>query len=168
MATLSTLVTDDAIVEIEVILDGGQLPWRKLYGFPPTGQENYLVPWLRDTLPTMISVTDAEDTPEEQVYGLLELYAVGEPLVLGKMYRPLFPHKQGVWEFKTADVRIFGWFPQRDHFIGVFADDATHIHQHNLHTGYVNEVIRLRRNLDLDKPRFIAGADQNVVLSIRP
>jgi hypothetical protein len=168
MATLATLVQNDVVAPIDVALDGGRLLWRELYGYPADGQQNFFVPWLRDILPTMASRVGADDTPEEQVYGLLELYATGEALILGDMYKPLYPHKEGVWEFKTIDTRIFGWFHRRDCFIGVFADDATHIHNHDLHHGYINEVIRLRRELDLDEPKFLAGADPNAVLSVRP
>lgn len=168
MATLATLVQNDVVIPIDVALDGGRLPWRELYGYPAAGQENFLVQWLRDTIPTMVSRVGAEDTPEEQVYGLLELYAAGDSLIFGEMYKPLYPHKEGVWEFKTIDVRIFGWFHRRDCFIGVFANDATFIHDHRLHHGYINEVIRLRRELDLDEPKFVEGADPNAVLSVRP
>jgi hypothetical protein len=168
MATLPTLVDSGIITSIEVELDGSVLAWRELYGFPAVGQPNFFVPWLRDTLPGMRSQVGAQDTPEEQVYGLLELFVSGEPMIFGEMFKPLHPNKEGVWEFRTLDVRIFGWFYKRDRFLAVFGDDATRIHAHGLHTGYVNEVIRLRKALALDPPKFIPGVDPNVVLSLRP
>jgi hypothetical protein len=105
--------------------------------------------------------------PEEQVYGLLDLYISGERLNFGEMYKPLYPHERGIWELRTIDVRIFGWFQRRDCFIGVFAGDATHIHQYHLHAGYRNEVVRLRDLLNLDEPKFVEGIDEDDVLSIR-
>src|SRR5580692_6404143 len=98
MATLATLVAAGVVTKIEVELDGG-LPWRELYAFPDSGQPNFVLPWLRDTLPRMSTRIGAEDTPEEQVYGLLESYVVGEQLIFGEMYKPLHPHPDGVWEF---------------------------------------------------------------------
>ena len=167
MATLATLVAAGVVTKIEVELDGG-LPWRELYAFPDSGQPNFVLPWLRDTLPGMSTRIGAEDTPEEQVYGLLESYVVGEQLIFGEMYKPLHPHPDGVWEFRTPDTRIFGWFYERDRFIAVFGNDATTIHDHRLHHGYVNEVVRLRKTLDLDEPKFIAGVRPDDVLSVRP
>lgn len=166
MATLAKLVDDGVLVRIEVALDGRALPWRELYAHPAGGRPNYLPDWLRDTLPHMVSQVGAEDSPEEQVYALLELFVIGSQLNFGEMYKPLHPHERGVWELRTVDTRIFGWFVRRDCFIAVFADDATHIHQYNLHAGYRNEVCRLRDELDLDKPKFVEGVDENGVLSI--
>jgi hypothetical protein len=34
------------------------------------------------------------------------------------------PHERGVWEFKTVDVRIFGWFPDKDYPILHAGEDA--------------------------------------------
>jgi hypothetical protein len=168
MATFTKLVDDEVIVPIDVALDGESMPWRQLYGYPAGHLANHLIPWLRDTLPAMRSQVGAEESPEEQVYGLLDLYVTGEPLILGDMYKPLNPHPNGVWELRTIDVRIFGWFHRQDCFIGVFANDSTPVHRHRLHTGYANEIVRLRNSLDLDEPKFIPGADPNAVLSIRP
>ncbi len=167
MTTLSKLVADGVVVRIEVQLDGEELAWRELYAYPAAGRQNYFVPWLRDTLPTMRSQVGAEDSPEEQVYGLLVLYVTGKRLNSGRMYSPLRPDAKGAWELKTVDVRIFGWFHRRDCFIAVFADDATHIHEHGLHAGYRDEVVRLRDGLDLDEPKFVGGTNENDVLSIR-
>lgn len=166
MATLHTLISAGVVVPIEIELDG-QLPWRQLYGYPTAGPPNIILRWLHETLPTMISQVGTEDTPEEQVYGLLELFAAGDDLTPETMYRLLHPHEDGVWELKTIDVRIFGWFVAKDCFIAVFAGDATHIHNHGLHHGYINEVIRLRNELDLDSPKFVPGGPENV-LSLRP
>jgi hypothetical protein len=165
MATIAKLVEDGVLVRIEVALDGGALPWR---GVSCHRVPEFLPDWLRDTLPRMASQVGAEDTPEEQVYALLELFITGARLNLGEMYKPLHPHERSIWELRTADTRIFGWFYRRDRFIAVFADDATHIHSYRLHAGYRNEVARLRDALDLDEPKLVEGVEEDDVLSVRP
>lgn len=168
MATFAKLVDDGVVVRIDVELDGKQ-PWRSLYAYPAEGTANYLPIWLRDTLPTLeSSAIGADDTPEEQLYALLELYVVGERLNLGEMYKPLFPHADGVWELRTTDTRLFGWFHQNDCFVAVFADETEHVHKHSLHTGYRNEIVRLRNALELDEPKFVAGVEEDDVLTNCP
>ncbi len=168
MATIAKLVADDVLVPISVEIDDGLLPWRKIFAYPKEGQANFILPWFSTVLPGLASTVGAQNTPEEQVYGLLELFVTGEPLILGTMYKPLHPHPNGVWELKTIDTRVFGWFPCKDHFVAVFVNDATIVHRHGLHHGYVNEVARLRGLLDLDEPKFIPGGDPDAVLSVRP
>jgi hypothetical protein len=167
MATLTKLVAAGVVVRINVELDG-KLTWRELYAYPAGGQPHYAIDWITETLPKLASsAIGAEDTPEEQLYGLLALYATGERLNLGEMYKPLQPHAAGVWELRTVDVRIFGWFHRRDCFIAVFADETERCHKHRLHAGYRREVVRLRDAIDLDIPKFIVGVHEDDVLSIR-
>jgi hypothetical protein len=168
MATIARLVEDEIVVRIDVELDG-KLPWRSIYAYPANGgAPNYVVNWLRNTLPTLASsAIGADDTPEEQLYALLELYMVGERLNLD-MYKVLRPSADGVWELRTTDTRVFGWFYRRDCFIAVFADETERLHKYEgLHSSYRAEIVRLRKALDIDAPKFIAGVKENDVLSIR-
>jgi hypothetical protein len=73
--------------------------------------------------------------------------------------------QDGIWELKTADLRIFGWFNVLDHFVGAAADTTDRVKQHNLYYGYAGETARFRDGLDLDPPKFIPGADPNAVVS---
>jgi hypothetical protein len=166
MATLAKLIEDAIVVRINVELDG-RLPWRELYAYPAQGAPNYLLEWLRNTLPGLVSsAVGADDTPEEQLYALVELYVVGERLNLGEMYKPLHPHADGVWELRTTDTRLFGWFHRKDCLIVVFADETERIHKYSLHASYRNEIVRLRNALDLDEPKFVAGVEEDDVLSV--
>jgi hypothetical protein len=166
MATLAKLTEDGTVVRIDVELDG-RLRWRELYAYPLEGSPNFLVCWLQNTLPNLESMGIGEDeTPVEQLYGLLDLYLTGEQLNLGDNYKPMHPHGDGVWELRTTDVRIFGWFPIRDHFVAVIADSTERVHQYGLHSPYRREVVRFRNSLNLDEPKFVAGVTENDILSI--
>jgi hypothetical protein len=71
----------------------------------------------------------------------------------------------GVWELKTADVRIFGWFPGRDQYIAVRVDQAWRVKESNLYAGYKGEVVRYRDALPLAGDKFVKGVDPNDVVS---
>jgi len=152
MATLAKLIEDGVVVRIDVELDG-KIPWRELYAYPAQGAPNYVLTWLRDTLPGLVSsAIGADETPEEQLYALLELYTVGERLNIG-MYKPMRPQTDGVWELRTTDTRLFGWFHRRDCFIAVFADETERLHKyHSLYVGYRNEILKLRNALIWTNP----------------
>ena len=68
-------------------------------------------------------------------------------------------------ELRTPDLRIFGWFALKDHFVGVVANDATYVKEHDLYQGYIGEVVRFRDGLQLDDPKFIPGEEAKDVVS---
>ena len=161
MATLTKLVADGALTEIEVETEG-ESPWRYLYGI------DKFTDWLANDLPKLTSqLIGVEDTPEEQVDDLFAQFVSGAELVPNERYRLLTPKPKGVWELKTPDIRIFGWFPKKDHFIAVFGNDASFIKDRNLYNGYLTQVVRQRDLLNLDEAKFVPGENPNDVLSIR-
>ena len=70
-----------------------------------------------------------------------------------------------VWYFKTADVRLFGWFPHRDCFIAAAVGGADLTKRLNLYRPFAEEVGRLRGALQLDEPKFVAKEDPSAVVS---
>ena len=102
----------------------------------------------------------------EQVDGLVDVFCSGDTLTYGEQFKPLTHIKDGVWELKTPDIRIFGWFNRKDCFIGVVADDATRIKTYHLYHGYANvTTARFRDALDLDEPKYVTGDDPHAVVS---
>lgn len=121
--------------------------------------------YLHDTLPRLGSSWNIETSPLEQFDALMEVYTSGDVLTYGHTLNPLRHVADGVWELKTADLRIFGWFPVMDVFVGVVADLAQRVKEHHLYNGYAGDVVRFRDALDLDEPKFIAGTDPRYVVS---
>lgn len=158
MATLIELVAAGHLIKLDA-LDERQQEFRAIFMSPR------LRDWMAGVLPVLESSWRIELTPEEQVVALTDVFAAGEPLAFGTQFSPLHPIRKGVWELKTADVRIFGWFVRRDQFVAVVADDATRIKQIGLYAGYVGEAVRFREQLDLDEPKFVHGDDPNDVVS---
>lgn len=159
MATLIELDQRGDLFKFDALELGAQ-EFRTIYA------SQVLYNWTQTTLPGMVSSWGIELSPEEQFVGLTEVFCSGETLTYGKQFKPLIHIGDGVWELKTPDLRIFGWFYRMDCFIGAVADDATRIKKVPLYYGYAHVTTpRFRDALDLDPPKYIAGDDPNAVVS---
>ena len=161
MATLVELAGPDGPVEkLDVALEDDQQEFREIY------ISQRLKAQLSNDLPTMASLWGVEQqSPLQQVDARTAAFVAGEPLSFDTQFNVLKPHRHGVWEIKTADVRIFGWFVRKDCFVGVVMHDATFVKKHDLYLGLVGEVIRFRNSINLDEPKFVAGEHPNDVVS---
>ncbi|MBU1210493.1 MAG: hypothetical protein KJ587_04355 [Alphaproteobacteria bacterium] len=159
MATLVQLLERGALKKLDPQLAPGEQEFRLLYA----GER--LVTWITVTLPTLGSCWNIEQAPIEQLDAFMEVFASDEPLYYERAFRPIRHIAVGIWEIKTADVRIFGWFPKRDHFIGVAGDTTQRVKDYNLYTGYAGEVERFRDGLDLDEPKYVPGDQPDAVVS---
>lgn len=164
MATLAKLVADEALFEIEADLSDGIQPVRFMYGLPRFRA-------FLDSVPELVSIWNIEQTPAEQLDDLLNEYLGTEPFTVLWRFGPLFPPRgrawPGVWELKTADLRIFGWFYTLNTFIAV-SGCATQLVKDNpgLYGGFRDEVAHYRTQLPLDEPKFVAGEDYRDVISL--
>jgi hypothetical protein len=160
MATLATLAGQGALVKIDVPLDGHEHPMRLLYCRPA------FTTWLEGELPHKPVDRGGRQPPDEQVDDLIHRFVTGEPLADGQDLHPLTPVVDCVWELKTIDVRIFGWFPARDVFVAVNGGMAKRIKDLRMYPGYRDEVRMFRDRLDLDEPKHLQGSRVTHVLSV--
>lgn len=159
MATLIELLDAGQISQIDPALGPRQQQFRRIFVLPD------LQKWLEENLPNLGSTWKIEQSPQEQLDALIAIYCSGDTLTYQWQFRPLNHLGDGIWEMKTADLRVFGWFPHKDDFIGVSANLADQIKRSNLYRPYCEEAIRRRDKLDLDEPKFIQGDDPNAVVS---
>jgi hypothetical protein len=164
MPTIAKLLADGSLFEIEADLDPGIAPFRRLYAVPDFRR-------FLDEVPTLESCWNIEQTPAEQLDDLLAEFLGTEPFKISWRFGPLSPVRgkpwPGVWELKTADLRIFGWFPQQNHFIAVTGCTAALVKAHRgMYGGFREEVIRRRDRLPLDEPKYVKGEDYNDVISL--
>lgn len=163
MATISELTEDDRpepkLWKLDTGLADDEQEYRRIFA------STRLHDWFRDELPKLQSNWNVEQSPCEQLDDLLWTYGSGEPLTYGWKFNPITPIGDGVWELKTADLRVFGWFAQKDCFVGWRAEHADHIKKYNLYNGFRGETVRFRNSLPLDEPKFVAGDDPNAVIS---
>lgn len=159
MATVIDLDNRGQLFKLDALEQGAQ-EFREFYASPQ------LHDWVNNVLPNLSSSWNIELSPLEQFVALTEIFCSGERLAYDRQFKPLTHITDGIWELKTADIRIFGWFKRMDCFIGVVADDATKIKKHNLYYGYANITTKnFLQKLDLDEPKYIPGDDPHAVVS---
>src|SRR5262245_2767873 len=154
MSTIEELVDAGAISKIEVEMTYREQPQRLLYGTPD------FIAWLRELLsgaepPTRLG----EATAAEQVDQLFHAFVAGAPLIHMRQFRYIRAEKNAVWELKTPDTRIFGWFMKRDCFVCVFGNSTDQVKAHDLYRGYRIAIRRLRRELDVDNTLCVEGVE---------
>lgn len=159
MATVIELDKSGALLRYDPELPAHLQEFRTLHGSPRFAK------WVCDVLPGLGSTWNIELSPQEQFVALMEIYASGEVLMIGRQLKPLTHLGDGVWQLKTADLRLFGWFRMKDQFIAHAGDTADRIKKSRMYQGYVGEVVRFRDALDLDEPKFVPGDDPNAVVS---
>jgi hypothetical protein len=162
MATLATLIKQELVLPWHVELDAHQQPQRVLLLLPQ------LAARLDQSLAAAGSTWNIEETPAQQLDSLTAIFVAGEPLAHGRQFKCLVPDRSGVdgvWYFKTADVRLFGWFPFRDYFVATSVGIADVAKRLQLYRPFGQEVARCRGQLDLDEPKYIGGIDPNGVVS---
>lgn len=161
MPTIIELVDSGAISKIEVDLNAGDQPMRLLYGTPS------FTTWLTTILNGSEPPNRLGDaTPAEQIDQLFHTFLSGQPLIYTRQFRYIRAEHNAVWELKTPDIRIFGWFMRRDCFVAVFGDWTDTVKDHDLYRGYRIAIRRLRRDLKIDDTLCVRGVAAGDVISI--
>lgn len=159
MATLLHLAEQNRVFKLDAVLGRGQQEWRRIYVLPEARI------WMEGVLPTLESELGLETSPIEQLDAFLSTYCAGDTLTYGRQFRPIMHVGAGIWELKTPDLRLFGWFHSKDCFVCTDCDDASRVKRHCLYGGYRDQGVRRREQLELDEPKYLAGDDPNVVIS---
>jgi hypothetical protein len=160
MATVLDLAQQGTLTKLDPAFDGSAQELRRIYLGPK------MVRWINEVLPALESDRNVETEPVGQFDDFASVFCSGETLTYDWQFKPLSYVEDGIWELKTADLRIFGWFSQKDCFIAVIADTKARILEFNLYKPYANtEVAPFRDRLDLDEPKFVPGDDPHAVVT---
>jgi hypothetical protein len=159
MSTLKALEKSGKIVRVSARLPRGEHESRMFFALPA------FVQWLENGLSALQPLEQSNMLPVEQFRALLRDYLIGRRLNIADDYRRLRPHEKDVFELKTADLRIFGWFYRRDVFIASFGDSMERVKTFELYGGYRDETVRLRAALPLDEPKWLQNAKEDDVIS---
>jgi hypothetical protein len=161
MNALAKLVEAGEIIPIDVELAPREQNLRLLYGSPG------FITWLGERLDLKeASPLLADLTPKEQLDLLFYEFLSGKPMVYAKHYRVIKFESAAVWELKTPDLRVFGWFAMKDCFVAVFGDWADRVKEHGLYRGYRIEVKRFRRKIGADSGLSVIGVTPDDVISV--
>lgn len=159
MATLIHLSGQGQLIELEAALSWREQKERRIYVFPAART------WMENILPQEASDWGLELTPLEQLGQFLVNYCAGRELTFERQFKPIQHIDRGVWELKTPDVRLFGWFALKDCFVCTFGNTKNRIKEYGLVGGYRDQTVRMRDKLDLDSPKFVTGDNPNDVVS---
>lgn len=159
MATLDELENKGALFRVRINLRAKEYEERKIYAFPA------LWDWMTGAMRTTEPYRD-NISLGQQARVLLKNFITGQPFEEGEWFWLMNPQHMDVYELKSADIRIFGWFYRPRIFIGVAGDTLERTHTYNLHAGYRNSVVHARETIDLDPPAYIKGASITDVFSI--
>ena len=161
MATIDKLIQLKTLIRVTVPLGRRQFHERKLYAYPAC------LEWMRSKVPHMVTGRIASaSTPQEQLIERLRQWIAGDPMAYGRMFHDLIPRSDGVWEIKTADLRIFGWMYRPREFIAVrggYADDYKEPTKTKNYADDRREVIKARDALDLDGEKYADGEFDELV-----
>jgi hypothetical protein len=160
MATILELEATGSLFRLDPDLEPPIQELRCIYVSPR------LKTWIENDLLTLESTWKIELTPQEQLQAFVEeAFCPGAPLTYDWHFKPLTHIRDGIWELKTADLRMFGWFYVKDCFIGSAANLTNTIKRLNLYKPYVEEAVRFRDALDLNNPKFVSGDNPHAVVS---
>ena len=159
MATLLELERRGDVFRFDPALAWNEYEDRRIFLLPPARD------WIQNVLPTLGSTWNIEISPEEQLDTLFYEFCSGRPLAVGGQFKKLNPINNGMWELKTSDLRVFGWFPSKDCFVVTDCDDTDKIKRLNLYRPYCDQGVRRREALNLDEPKYFTGDDPNDVVS---
>ncbi len=158
MATLEHLAAADKLLKHEPDLDESELSERIAYFSP--GFDH----WLDATLRQLAFRAGRDLTPFEQAEQILYEFVAGQPMAYSVHYRKLEPLMAHVWELKTPDVRLFGWFPKRAIIVLVCGTLKENVKKFGDYAPFIREVIAFRDALALDNPKAITGVGRHEVL----
>jgi hypothetical protein len=161
MTTIEELVEAKVISRIQLEMHPRDQEMRLLYGTPD------FIDWLGGLAKGAEPKQSlGEATAAEQVDDLFNTFLSGSPLVYVKQFRSIRAEKNAVWELKTPDIRIFGWFLKKDCFVAVFGNWADVVKDHDLYRGYRIAIRRMRRELAVDENLCVQGVTPGDVLSL--
>lgn len=168
MTTLQSLTDAGSIIKIDLGSDNGASNWRILYGTPK------FIDWLNQRIESdEPSPRGLDLSLSEQLDALFYAYLSGQTLVHSQQFKLLAPNENNVWELKTGDLRIFGWFLQKDCFLCVFGELADKVKGRgewaafgSLYPGFRNEVVRIRAEMGCTAVLCVQGSNPNDVISV--
>jgi hypothetical protein len=158
MATLEHLAAADKLLKHEPDLNDHELPERVAY-FAPDFDD-----WLDTTLRPMECRYGRKLSPFEQAEQFLYEFVVGRPMAYSVHYRKLEPITVHVWELKTPDVRLFGWFPKKATIVLVCGTLKENVKAFKQYAPFIQMVVAFRDLLNLDPPKAITGVAHHEIL----
>ncbi|KAJ03311.1 hypothetical protein [Sulfitobacter mediterraneus] len=159
MATIEDLVKEKILIRIGGNLLRHEMPQRAMLA---TAE---VVDWIKGNLDDLQSdgYVEGASTPKMQAAALFRSFVRGDNPVAFKLPRVMVPREEWVWEFRTDDLRFFGWFYRKGCFVITGVNTKENCRDRGLYHGYQTECIRWRGSVDLDPPVVTEGEHIDVL-----
>jgi hypothetical protein len=158
MATITTLVSEGRLVRYEPSLPRPVVSERMIYMTP------HFQDWAEDDLKQRKRSKGTYLSPFYQLIDRFDAFCRGESFEVNHMFKMLLPTSYGVWEIKTVDVRIFGYFAQKDCFIAVDGQMKSALRDQSRYQKHIGNVVQIRNRLGL---HWLKGIEYGDVISLK-
>lgn len=153
MATLDELETAGVLSRYKHRFDAPPGRGREIWFFKEVAK------WLVNDFFTMEPFYNESIATKNQAGVLLKNFVVGEEFESDLDFWHMRPHYDDVFELKTADLRIFGWFYRPRVFVAAQAQTFEVAHRApGIHSYHRDEVVKMREQIELDEPKWVVGA----------
>ena len=156
MATIDTLLSAGLLLKYEPELPRAALSERVIYMTP------HFQDWAVDKLMKRKPSKGTHLSPFYQMIDRFDAFCRGEFFEANHMFKMLSPKNHSVWEMKTVDVRIFGYFTKRDCFIAVDGQMKNALTITERYQKHIGNVVQIRERLGLS---WLAGTEYGDVIS---
>ncbi|MFQ5534690.1 MAG: hypothetical protein ACE5EM_07715 [Sphingomonadales bacterium] len=158
MATLDEIEDQEKIWRIEPGLGPSEQYYRMLYASPQ------FLNWLERQLKNEPKDRHRNISPYEQVNQLFYEFVCGSQMVYDENMKKLKPLGSNVWEMKTTDVRIFGYFYRTAKFIAVCGEMKKRLRRSRAYDPFKAEVGNFMNHVDLNPPKAMREDNLNALL----
>lgn len=106
--------------------------------------------------------TTGRQTPREQLDDIFHQFISGKNMNFYPQAHSMRPPECAVWELKSDDLRVFGWFWRKGIFIISDIASAKETKTLKRYDEYRDRAVALREQLKLDEPKFLSGGYDDV------
>ena len=120
--TLDAACQSAGLQPYDAQLPRGCTPWRRVY----VSEEFRRC--IREDVPNYTRRDETQATPLAQIVAELRGFCAGEALVVARDFHCLERFEKCVWQLKTPDVRLVGWFVAKNWMVLHLTGDANVLH----------------------------------------
>jgi hypothetical protein len=142
---------------VEGPLKRGKCAWRYIF------VSGRFQAWVTEEMDKIVPPYDESDSPAIQLESEFSGFRNGDGLAYDRDMHTLDPRHLWVWELKTPDLRIFGWFPAKNYFVAHLGENKANLVKWDAYKPYVDEVVAYRTGLARHLPDFVEGGSSHVV-----
>lgn len=160
MATLDDLVAAGLLRRVTLRLGRKEYDDRQFFGSAA------FLEWLHGPVMSAVSFYPDDIAPKLQAHALLKDFITGKPFCGTRLFKKMSPASDDVWELRSPDIRVFGWFPRKDCYVATSGDlfgnlkgDPPLYEKHRI------DCVSFRSEIQMTEPMYVAGANENDVVS---